>query len=272
MNRKNRIPSRGRLVATATLLLLLAATMPAGEAPKKGTVVTIHGFMRGGGCMWKMKRAFRKGGWRTVNYKYKTRKHTIPEHGDMLVTRLKEIARKHPGEPIHFVTHSMGGLVLRSALNNPDVPVEALKGCAVLIAPPNKGSELARKLGRSSLVRWVFGNKSGKELYESSEYSVSRLGEFPLSTPVLVIAGTSGHNPFIKGKDDGKVACWETRLRTEHEYRQVKSGHALISWSRKAINPAKEFVERDRSLPRYLPLAASHSPDETASTTISSRD
>ena len=123
-----------------------------------------------------------------------------------------------------------------------------LIGCAVLVAPPNRGSILARRLSKCCLMRRVFGDKSGKELLESGPHSFQSLGRFPLGMPVMVIAGASGHNPLIPGKDDGKVGCWETRLRTDHEYRQIRGGHSWITWSPKAIRIARDFIGRGRPL------------------------
>ncbi len=58
----------------------------------------------------------------------------------ILVGLLKEIAAEKRGEPIYFVTHSLGGIIVRAAVNHPECPKEVAFGKAVLLAPPNKRS------------------------------------------------------------------------------------------------------------------------------------
>ncbi len=201
------------------------------------TVVCVHGFMRGRGNFTKLARVFEKKGHHVFNWSYPSRKKYIEEHGEALVQELKRLAQETPGKPISFVTHSMGGLVLRSALNHPECPEEAKNGRAVLIAPPNQGSILARRLWNLKLLRWIMGDKSGKQLREVPS------GHFPDEMPVLVIAGRAGFNFLIPGKNDGKVSVEETRLSTPHEHVTVWAGHSWICSSPSVIHRALSFVE-----------------------------
>jgi len=201
------------------------------------TIVCVHGFMRKGGNMSAITRSFQKEGCMVVNWTYPSRQKTIEEHAEDLVKDLQFIAQ---GKPISFVTHSMGGLIVRCALNHPDCPEDAKRGKAVLIAPPNGGSSLARYLHQYAFIRRVLGDKSGKQLMTAEDFD--HLGDFPEQMPVLVIAGTMGFNPFISGKNDGKVTVAETRLSTLYTHETVCAGHCWISHCPTTLQKAKHFM------------------------------
>ena len=94
------------------------------------TLVLVHGFLRSSKSMRPMERTLRKEGYSVLNWNYPSRQKTIEGHAEDLVEKLAHIAEKHPGEPISFVTHSMGGLVVRQTLNLPGCPKEAQMGKA----------------------------------------------------------------------------------------------------------------------------------------------
>ncbi len=229
---------------TAWLAVLAAACLGCfrARAERPGTVVCVHGFMRTRANTWAAAVALRGDGWRVVNWGYASRTKMIEAHARDLATELRRIATGHPGEPISFVTHSLGGLVVRAALNRPDCPEEARRGRVVLLAPPNRGSALARRLSGFAPARWVFGKHAGRELMETPEDGFDALGDFPPSCGVLVLAGDAGLNPWIPGPDDGKVGVDETRLSTPHRLRRVRAGHSWIAWAPQAVLAARDFL------------------------------
>lgn len=210
--------------------------------PKSGTVVFVHGFMRTSKNMSALASSFRKDGWHVENWSYPSRQKYIEEHAKDLVDRLNQISKQSPGKPISFVTHSMGGLVVRCALNLKDCPNEAKIGRAVLIAPPNKGSVFARNLANYKLSRNVLGNKSGSQLMKTPLDGFDRLGNFPDSMPVLIISGTAGFNPMISEVNDGKIGLHETCLNTKHFHEKVFAGHSWICYMPTVINKTKKFL------------------------------
>ncbi|MGA8164885.1 MAG: alpha/beta hydrolase [Waddliaceae bacterium] len=207
-----------------------------------GTVVLVHGFLRSSMNMYAFSHSFKKEGWNVVNWSYPSRRKLIEEHADDLVSRLKIIANCHPNEPISFVTHSMGALVLRCALNHSECPDEAKIGRAVLIAPPNRGSSFARSLHRYKPMRWLLGEKSGHQLMTTSPDGFDRMGNFPGDMPVLVISGTAGWNPAIGGVNDGKVGLQETCLQTPHYHASSYAGHSWICLVPSVVKKAKKFL------------------------------
>ena len=188
--------------------------------------------------------SLKKEGYSVVNWSYPSKKKKIEEHGEALVQKLQTIAKKQPKQPINFITHSMGGLVVRSALNHPGCPKEATMGRAVLIAPPNKGSLFARSLYKHRIIRWVLGDKAGRQLMLTPFNGFDRLGSFPPEMPVMVIAGTMGYNSKLGRDNDGKVALEETLLKTPHQQTTIFAGHCWICYSPKVINQVKAFFAR----------------------------
>jgi len=204
------------------------------------TVFCLHGFMRTSRCMKKMGGAFRNEGYETNLWGYPSRDKYIEEHAKQLVIDLNKTASEHPGESIHFVTHSLGGIILRAALNLEGCPNEAKIGRAVLLSPPNQGSCFAKSLGKSIVMRKVLGDKAGKQLYVSENFE--HLGQFPKTMKVQIISGTLGYNPFISEPNDGKVGVSEACLSTEHSHITFSCGHSWIMQSRKVINSSVSFI------------------------------
>lgn len=188
--------------------------------------------------------SFEKEGWTVYVWSYPSRLKTIEEHGEDLLKVIKFLVRKHPDRPLCFVTHSMGGLILRRAVSDAACPSEAQIGKAVLIAPPNQGSAYGRFLCQFKTVQEIMGPYAGKQLMTTEQGGFENLGQFPFSMNILVIAGTCGFNPVLDGKNDGKVSVEETRLSTSHEFTTVFAGHSWICHTPKTVEISKEFLNR----------------------------
>jgi len=187
-----------------------------------------------------MAKAFRREGYEAHAWGYPSRERSLKEHAQALVKELQITAKQNPGEAIHFVTHSFGGIIVRAALNQPDCPEEAKMGRAVLLSPPNQGSQLAHAVHQLKPARKVFGEQAGKQLLESENFE--EIGQFPERMEVLVISGTFGWNPLIKGLNDGIVAVKEAKLNTPHKQMSVFAGHAWIMYSDTVIDYAVGFI------------------------------
>jgi hypothetical protein len=112
----------------------------------------------------------------------------------------------------------------------------------VLLAPPNRGAIIARRLYPVAPVRWVFGSHAGRELMTTPQDGFDALGAFPPTVAVLVIAGRAGCNPLIPGPDDGKVGVAEAALPTPHAFTTLPAGHSWLSWSPAALRLTRQFL------------------------------
>lgn len=192
-------------------------------------IITIHGFLGSPWNMYYHSHYLKQAGFSVNHWGYPSRDKTIQEHGADLATYLQKEAQKNPGKPLNFLTHSMGGLVLRSALNHPACPEEAKIGKAILLAPPNHGSQSGREIGKNRFVKFVIKEKAGKELTHEKDFAY--LGEFPPSLKALVITG----------KADGLVSMDETKLNSSHRLEMIKGKHMNILFNSEAFSLIKSF-------------------------------
>ncbi|HSX03538.1 MAG TPA: alpha/beta hydrolase [Rhabdochlamydiaceae bacterium] len=210
-------------------------------ASPEDSVICIHGLFAGPWTMQYIAKHFEKDGYQVKNWGYPSLDRKIEEHAENLVRELKKIALEKPGRPMQFIAHSLGCLVLRSAVNHPECPGEAKMGKVVLLAPPNQGSSWARLLEQSTIVKKVLKEEAGKQVLTENDFK--HLGEFPPSLQVLVIAGNWGINPFIQGENDGTIAVNETYLDTPHDHIVISTGHKTILMSHKALILMREFLK-----------------------------
>ena len=128
---------------------------------------------------------------------------------DRLARRLDRVAAG--GEPYAVIGHSLGGVLLRSALPRLGGP---LPDHLVMLGTPNRPPLLARRLG----VRWVY-----RRLMGDCGVNLSREAFYaslpPPVVPYTIVAGTAGPrgrwSPFGDELNDGIVAVSETRVRDD---------------------------------------------------------
>lgn len=206
-------------------------------------LVCIHGILGSPWNLFYYEHTFKNSGWNVTNWGYPSLEKNIEEHAADLVTSLNAIAMDKPGYPINFLCHSMGGLVLRSAMNHPDCPMEAKIGKAVLLATPNQGASWGRFLEQFFLVKKIAKNKSALQLM--TEANFDHLGQFPSSIEVMVIAGNFSLNPLINGDNDGLVSVDETVLHTPHKHVVLFVTHEGILISKHALDHVQLFFNNN---------------------------
>ncbi len=214
------------------------------------SVYCIHGFMRSPSSMASIGKALKKEGFNVHLFGYPSRDLTIREHSLLLLEELKKEAMAHPGEKIHFATHSLGGIILRAAINHSECPEEAKIGRAVLLSPPNRGSSFGRSLYHVPLMETYLGSKAGHELLTAENFD--HFGSFPSSMKILVISGTCGWNPMIEGKSDGKVGVKEGCLHTLHDHITLFVGHSWMMYAPSTIEEVHAFISQKKSFSSCL--------------------
>lgn len=208
-------------------------------AHEERVIVCIHGFMGHSFEMKFFEGELKKLGWNVINWGYPSRDATIYQHAAALNVELQRVVKLFPHTPIYFVAYSMGGLILRAAVNQEHCPYEAKIGKAVLLGTPNQGASWGRFLSTLPLTHKLAKEFSGKELMTHENFD--HLGEFPLTMQLLVIAGNLSFNPFIDGENDGTVGVHETYLNTPHLHFVLPLEHKMMLISRSALSITKEF-------------------------------
>jgi pimeloyl-ACP methyl ester carboxylesterase len=208
----------------------------------EGTVVCLHGFLQSSKRMLPIGYELKNEGLDVILWEYPSWHKRIEDHAYDLVELLKHIAEEKPGKPIHFVTHSLGGVVTRAALSHPECPQEAKVGKAILIAPPNKGSCLGRSFKDVTPLKLIFGSHAGSQILNYTQEEMEALGSFPPEKEVVVIAGVKGSSIFFSVPNDGKVSLSETYLATPHKHITVEATHTWILKGRETIQIITEIL------------------------------
>jgi triacylglycerol lipase len=145
---------------------------------------------------------------------------------------------------VHFVTHSLGGVLVRAYLAAHPLPQ---LGRVVMLAPPNHGSEYVDVAGDWRLFRAVLG-PTATQLGTASTSLPNRLP--PASFEVGVIAGTGSVNPLgkalIGGTNDGTVSLVSTQLSGMRDFITLPVSHTFIMRNAEAARQTLEFLRAGR--------------------------
>lgn len=216
-------------------------------------VVLLHGIFRRSGSMAALARALRLHGAAILNLDYPARRLGLPEIADAIEPSIEAFGRGIAG-PVHFVTHSMGGLVARVYLSRYR---PATLGRVCMLAPPNQGSELADLHEGSAWYRWAFG-PAGAHLTTRHALTLP-----PPDYPAGIIAGTRSLYPLasrcIAGPNDGRVGLARTKLassRADGDWMALHAAHPFIMRNPDAIAAAIRFLETGRFTAPGAPVHA----------------
>ena len=182
-----------------------------------------------------------KRGYSVVNHGYPSRRARIADHASQLRTVVEEVGES--GGRIHFVTHSLGGIVVRAMLANRSAWPKIL-GRVVMLSPPNQGSELAELLATNRVFQLALG-PSARELGTGPESMPNQLGavDFELG----VITGDRSFLPITKrifgGPGDGKVSVERARVEGMRDFLVVRRSHTFIMRAPDVITAVFDFLE-----------------------------
>ncbi len=181
------------------------------------TVVLVHGLWVRGIAMALMRRRVARCGYRALAYSYPTVRLTLAENAQ----RLARFCRDMPAARLHFVGHSLGGLiVLRMIGQTPGLP----PGRIVLAGTPFTGSHAARRLGRLPGGRAALG-RSMREWLESGQPDMAGGREVGVIAGSLPIGLGRIVAPDLPGPSDGVVSVAETRMPGMRDHIVIHASH-----------------------------------------------
>lgn len=242
-----------RARAWITALAALAGTTPAAAAPagtdaaqaQREVVVLLHGLGRSDRSMRPLEQRLAAEGYAVRNVDYPSTELSPAELTALLERELSACCAAAPR--LHFVTHSLGGVLVRAYLaeHHP-----ANLGRVVMLAPPNHGSELANVVAETTLLRAILG-PTAAELGTGAQSLPNRLPAPWFE--VGVIAGTRSLSPLgaflLPGANDGTVSVASTRLDGMRDFIEVDSSHTFIMRDARVGEQVVEFLRAGRFLP-----------------------
>lgn len=221
-----------------TILMLLG--MLTTSIAQEG-VVLLHGLCRTSACMRTMEETLRAEGFVVENVDYPSRTAEVERLSEEVVSRALNSPKLSGCAKIHFVTHSLGGILVRSYFKRHSC--ERL-GRVVMLGPPNQGSEVVDRLGSWWLFRTING-PAGGELGTSLSSKSNQLG--PVEFELGVIAGDRSINwinsLMIRGKDDGKVSVERTKVAGMKDHVIIHATHPYLMKNKQAIRYVIRFLK-----------------------------
>ena len=229
------------------------------DSDRKGAsqdgVVLLHGISRTSRSFRKMQAAIEGCGFATLNLGYASRRKALEQLAEDIHPAIEGFAAGIEGS-IHFVGHSMGGLLARAYLAR--YRPKRL-GRVVMLGTPNSGSEIADRLKNVRAYRAWFG-PAGQQLITRRDAALDAILP-PVDYPVGIIAGNRSVYPissaFLPKPHDGRVSVENTRLDGMMDHVVIAVSHPSLVRNRLALQQTIAFLRDGRFTPPVVITRAS---------------
>ena len=218
-------------------------------------VVLLHGLGRLSFSMMYLAKRLAAAGFSPCNVSYPSRKYPVEKlAADFVFPAIEEYFGSDGTDPIHFVTHSLGGIVVRQlAASKAQINI----GRVVMLAPPNHGSEIVDTFSNWAWFR-ALNSPAGEQLGTSAKSLPKSLG--PALFQVGIIAGNRSINPLlstlIEGENDGRFSVENAKLDGMSDFLVLPVSHPLIMLNKRVSEETVHFLKygvfRTKKLPARI--------------------
>ncbi len=199
-------------------------TQSDGSRPRE-LVFLLHGFGGRPVLMSRVARHLLRARFAVCNWTYPTVRRGVSYQAERLREAIAQASAEGSYSCIHFVTHSLGGIVVRHMLCH--VPMIGV-GRIVMLAPPNSGSHVARV--SSMILRRMCPVL--QELSDRTSSLVNCLGA-PSNVEIGIIAGS------------GDWVVWQhnTHLASQRDHIVLPGGHLSLPFRRSSAHQIEHFLK-----------------------------
>jgi hypothetical protein len=235
-----------RGVLSHLLLLTMLQVLPAAGfgSNTHECVIVLHGLGRTAYSMSRIENALGNNHYLVWNESYPSTSENIEELATTAINKGLKFCSSNNAAAIHFVTHSLGGILVRQYLQHNTI---AGLGRIVMLSPPNQGSEVADLLNEYSLYHLILG-PAAAQLGTDEDSLVRQLK--PVKGEIGIITGDNSLDPWfspvIPGEDDGKVSVESAKLDEMSDFITVHNGHTFIMRDQRVINQILYFLGHGR--------------------------
>ena len=205
-------------------------------------VILIHGLLLSPFFMKKIGTTLKKRGYHVLYFNYPSRKYSIDVLANKFLAEFIRTRCVSKKKKIHFVTHSLGGILVRRYLAKH--PITKM-GKVVMLVPPNHGSEMTDFFKNNFLYKFIYG-PAGQQLGADKKSYVNLLPN-KVKFDLGVIAGNKSHNLLsyfiMKLRNDGLVSVSSTKIIGMKDHITLPSSHICILYNKKAIEQILFFLD-----------------------------
>ncbi len=206
-------------------------------------MILLHGLARTASSMEKLEFSLQKENFHVVNLGYPSRDHSIQELSAIAITPALE---QCSNRQFNFVTHSLGGILLRHYLSTRDIPDLHR---VVMLGPPNQGSEVVDSMKDVPGFNFING-KAGRQLGTGESSIPNQLGRADFD--VGIIAGSRSINfilsYLIPGIDDGKVSVERTKIEGMNDHIVIPTTHTFMMSNKHVIRQVVYYLNHGKFL------------------------
>lgn len=200
----------------------------------KEAVVCVHGLFMNGLDMALLRHRIARSGYDVYQFRYPSRHRSARQNA----AYLNDFVQQLPHDTVHFVCHSLGGLVIRHYFQN----FQAQRpGRVLTMGTPHQGSAIAVALNRHRLGRWLLGKSVEDAL-------LGHVPDWQADRDLGIVAGTrcigvSWFVPVLKPPNDGTVEVRETQLPGAADRLILHVSHMIMLFSRQVAEQTCYFLE-----------------------------